>query len=87
MKTDQIDVLTLAVLPATLLAGEKVVDPTEALRKSCDKGASADCRKAAWMYIKGEGVKVDLDKGASLLKKACEGTEFQACYELDIQPQ
>src|SRR5438105_15470008 len=77
------NVLAVLVLPAVMLAAaDKPVDPTEALRKSCDKGAAADCRKAAWMFVRGEGVPPDVGRGMSLLKKACEGGEFQGCLEL-----
>src|SRR5689334_387005 len=81
--------LPLLLLPLGLTAiafaadKEKKVDPTEALRKSCDKGSAEDCRTVALMYARGEeGVTKNLGKAGDYFKKACEGGQAQACFEI-----
>src|SRR5262249_19402695 len=73
--------LALAPLqaPAPAAATEKAA--LEALKKSCDKGAFADCFKLATQYARGEGAPRDLDKASGFYKKACEGKVAQACFD------
>jgi TPR repeat protein len=70
--------LALAGL-AVPAAAAKTEDPTEALRKSCDKKQGADCLKVADMYTRGEGVPKDPGKAASFLKKGCENGAPRTC--------
>ena len=53
-----------------------------ALKKSCDKGAGADCLRLAGLHARGEGVSRDAEKAASFLKKACELNLVAACFDL-----
>src|SRR6476620_4135977 len=75
--------LTVGLTAITFAGDKEKVDPTEALRKSCDKGNAADCRTVALMFAKGEqGVNKDLGKAGGFFKKACEGGQSQACFEI-----
>ena len=52
------------------------------LKKSCDKGAAADCLTLAGLHARGEGVPRDTDKASGFYKKACDLNLAPACLEL-----
>src|SRR5512141_2467857 len=68
--------LTLPAPPTTGPAAEAA-----ALKKSCDKGAAADCLRLAGLHARGEGVPRDAEKAAGFLKKACDLNLPAACLD------
>ena len=49
---------------------------------ACDASSSDGCVHLGYMYEKGDGVAVDLDKAKSAYKKAC-GSTFPSQYACD----
>ena len=74
-----VTVVLAALLAPAALAAE---GPAAALKKTCDKGAAADCRALAGLHLRGEGVARDPDKAKGLFKKACDLNDAPSCLEL-----
>src|SRR5512136_3172801 len=72
--------LALLTLPVPQAAGPGA--EAAALKKSCDKGAAADCLRLAGIHGRGEGVPRDAEKAAGFLKKGCDLNLAAACLEL-----
>ena len=56
-------------------AAAPAANDEKSLKKSCDKGATADCYTLAGMYRTGQGAAKDIGKASGLFKKACEGED------------
>ncbi len=55
--------------------------PTDALQTQCDAGQATACAELADLYYNATGVPQDFDRSATLLLKACDLDNFEACYE------
>ena len=55
-------------------------------RRACVLGFRAGCRVLGEAYIKGAGVTRDRTKGETLLRKACDADDIDACFTLASVP-
>lgn len=67
-----------------VLASADVVDDVYDAENACDGGNAGGCFRLGLFYMKGEAVKQDYQKAATLLTKACDGGAVYGCNQLGI---